>query len=464
MTFVLGIIASRLVGRRTAKTKTIAWGVVAEIELISRQVSDLVGVPVRLTIGEHEATSLTALRLAVESTGNEVVRNFSPVFRFNPECRVLHARPLTDLGEFHKHVSISPAGSSCRLTFDFLNPGEGIRLELLLSTYEPGSIDMDLAAPGVKFERLGRDDRSSRASRILASLTFGIAGVRVDATVRPLIEIAQELNSIRRYMRHVDRGNPGQPTMPQMPRVESLAALGPASTNQAYRAGEISSLALDDPHLVHEDEPDSPIAMSSQVLWRPQGVVALWVYVDSFGNGIRALENNRYLAAFSGNGGTRSELTNGQRAYVNVFSLSRGPRADSPPADARWRLWLASREGGNRMWHSPDTTALAPGWHHFAVTWDHDRPRLRLCIDGLAVVEADDYQEFWPSRTSETLLFGSWIAKRPIHFANAPIWRIRLESVFADDVWLGDECAQATPTARGVNLRYHPSPGAPEAR
>jgi hypothetical protein len=69
--FCLGILSAVIVARLTKKRKILAWASVAENELVPKQLSDRLGIPVVLKVGTETPTSLTTIQLRIGSGGND---------------------------------------------------------------------------------------------------------------------------------------------------------------------------------------------------------------------------------------------------------------------------------------------------------------------------------------------------------------------------------------------------------
>lgn len=198
------------------------------------------------------------------------------------------------------------------------------------------------------------------------------------------------------------------------------------------------------PHLITSSRRQSPTPVSSRFLRSPTGSVATWVYLQPFGQGIRKLENNRYIVAHATNRGLTKAVGDKKR-YVNVFSLSRGPDSYSPPIHPVWKLWLANACGQEKIWSCEDFEQLEPGWHHFIIRWDHGKPVLELLIDGQHLIARDDYQVYWPEEYDDQVVLGTWPNRNRIHFVETSLWRTLASTVFLDDQWVNRELAIPRP-------------------
>jgi hypothetical protein len=81
--FILGIISGGVVvPRLTLKRKVLAWFVAAETELVPRELSETLGVPVVLQVGAERPSFLRSVVVVLACTGNEILENLSIVLRF----------------------------------------------------------------------------------------------------------------------------------------------------------------------------------------------------------------------------------------------------------------------------------------------------------------------------------------------------------------------------------------------
>jgi hypothetical protein len=199
--FILGIVSGGVVvPRLTLKRKIMAWGVAAETELVPRELSQTLGVPVVLQVGAERPSSLTSVVVVLACTGNEILENLSIALRFGEKATILNIRSVMDLGEFGKYISWTQQHGACQVEVDFLNPKSRIELEFLLSEYEAGSVDVDVAGPGLTVRRSDPSGLNVPAS-LLRGLKFGIFGVAYEPSAVSMAEIAEELKAIRRNLR-----------------------------------------------------------------------------------------------------------------------------------------------------------------------------------------------------------------------------------------------------------------------
>ena len=186
---------------------------------------------------------------------------------------------------------------------------------------------------------------------------------------------------------------------------------------------------------------ESAISISSDFLKSPQGSLSVWVALQPFGRGIRKLQNNRYIFAHDTNRGEAKDF-DGDKRYVNVVALSRGPRGFAPPRDPLWRLWIANGEGKGRSWTFSDSEAIESGWHHFLLRWDHDKALLEFLLDGqVRATAGPDYGKFWPTGYDTQAFVGSWSSLNAVHFIDTRVARVFSTTKCVKDQWVSAELA-----------------------
>ncbi len=226
--------------------------------------------------------------------------------------------------------------------------------------------------------------------------------------------------------------------------VFAIILLGIQLSRRSIKKEYPSPLLHEEPHEITSRRKQSATPISSKVLQSASGSIATWVYLQPFGQGIRRLVNNRYIVAHDTNGGVTKQIA-GKNKYVNVFSLSHGPRTYFPPDNPLWKLFLSNANGEGKIWSFEDYEELKPDWHHFLVRWDHGRNVLELLIDGRTVIGRDDYQKYWPQEYSDQILIGAWTNRATQHFIETWLWRTILSSNFLDNAWINRELAITLP-------------------
>lgn len=174
----------------------------------------------------------------------------------------------------------------------------------------------------------------------------------------------------------------------------------------------------------------SAVPLSSEPLKSSAGGYSVWVYLHQFGQGIRHVENNRYIFGHASHHGGSREIE-GNHKYFNVFALSNSPTRGG----LIWKVWVANDRGQSFNISAADAETYGEGWHHFVVRWDRHRPILELLIDGVraAVSQSAEFNEHWPVRIEDTILVGTWPNRAPVHFINTLICRPRGFAAWPDD-------------------------------
>ncbi len=202
--------------------------------------------------------------------------------------------------------------------------------------------------------------------------------------------------------------------------------------------------AFKEPRVVTNERAQSAAPLSSKFIQSPTGSISIWVYLHPFGEGIRKLENNRYIVSHATNNGSTKTI-NDKEVYVNVFSLCRGPMKWDPPRNPAWKLWLLNNKGEGRCWTFDDSEEIRPGWHHFIIRWDDGKPILELLIDGDLKITKSNYKKYWPNEYSNQILLGTWANRLRIHFVETWLWRAIPSTIYLDDAWLNRELSITRP-------------------
>lgn len=203
VTFALGIVSGGLIlPRLTRKRAILKWALANETEIVPKELSQRLGLPVVLSVGGSNPTSLSVVTLRVGSAGEEIIKDLDLVVSFNSQASILNAKPADDLGEYERHIKWTVDRNRCRVALAFLNPGQEFRLEFVVSDYDPGSADVDAAAPGLQLRR--RDpSKWEIPTSVLRGVGLSVIGVRYDPAAISMSEIASELRAVRRYMTRV---------------------------------------------------------------------------------------------------------------------------------------------------------------------------------------------------------------------------------------------------------------------
>jgi hypothetical protein len=203
VTFLLGIISGGyIIPRLTTKRKLLDWAILDESDLFPKELTAALGVPVRVLVGGGEQDSLSRVHVRLGGGGSEIIENTAAVVRFNKGCRILHARPIKELGEFSQHVRWSSEEHSCRFELDFLNPRQVLDLEFLLSGYEPAAVEVDASAAGLEVRRR-ESGRWEMPTSFLQGIALNLMGIHYDPSVAQMRNIAEELRGLRRQLREV---------------------------------------------------------------------------------------------------------------------------------------------------------------------------------------------------------------------------------------------------------------------
>jgi len=195
--FALGILSGGfIIPRLTRKRRILSWALVNQSEVVPRELSRILGIPVILKVGDAEPASLSLVTMRIGNSGNEVIEKIDLIAAFNTSAAVINVRTAVDLGEYKKHINWEIDKSKCNIRAAFINPGRSFELEFILSNYEAGAAEIDAAAPGLELRRLD-PTRWEIPSSFLKGVGLNLIGLRYDPSAIATTRIAEELRSIR---------------------------------------------------------------------------------------------------------------------------------------------------------------------------------------------------------------------------------------------------------------------------
>lgn len=198
---------------------------------------------------------------------------------------------------------------------------------------------------------------------------------------------------------------------------------------------------IDDAVRITSADPNSVREINAEILNESEGGISVCLYVQEFGEGVRRLVNNRHILG---------HVLEAKSPYKGVFSFHRGPLAYA--ADGKdqptWKLWLTSDDGSqSKSWSYPDVEQVAVGWHNFVVRWKHSKPLLEVLLDGRSIIQALDYERFWPRKILSRMVVGCWPNKWKEHYIETWIAKVRTSRQSFDSAQLADwatECKTLT--------------------
>ncbi|MEG3437211.1 hypothetical protein V0288_08780 [Pannus brasiliensis CCIBt3594] len=202
VTFILGLISGGIIiPRLTRKRKILAWAVMSESDLIPRELSKDIGLPVVLQVGNYNPDSLSVVKLRFGSAGNDVVEKITIAIYFQASTHIIDARPIRNLREYGKGVQWNIDKNSCNINVAFINPGKSFEFEFILSNHEQGVIDVQAPAPGLEIQRTSSTVWDVEIHPLIArSIGLNLFGISVDPTAIAMNQIADELRSIRKLL------------------------------------------------------------------------------------------------------------------------------------------------------------------------------------------------------------------------------------------------------------------------
>lgn len=203
VSFLFGILSGGIIiPRLTRKRKIIAWAVMSESDLIPRALSHQIGIPVVLTVGNHNPKSLSIVKIRFGSAGNEVVEKFAIAISFQSGAQIIDARPASNLREYGQDgIQCNTDKNFCNLGVVFINPGQSFEFEFILSNHERGIIDVQAPAPGLELQRTSPTVWDIEVHPLIVrGIGLSFLGIKIDPAAMAMNQIADELRSIRRLL------------------------------------------------------------------------------------------------------------------------------------------------------------------------------------------------------------------------------------------------------------------------
>jgi murein DD-endopeptidase MepM/ murein hydrolase activator NlpD len=126
------------------------------------------------------------------------------------------------------------------------------------------------------------------------------------------------------------------------------------------------------------------------------GTIALWASLPE-----------RYPAGGTGRGYLVAASAHADEGPVYTGTLTLRRDLLGPGGAPRWDFWTTPAAGEPARDDLVVADTLAPGLHHFAITWDRDTRRKALYIDGALAAAAEDID--LPADVGATLELGRWM-------------------------------------------------------
>lgn len=209
VTFILGAIsAGIIVPQLTKERKVIAWAIISENELIPAELSKTLGMNIILQVGEYNPKSLSSIKLRFANVGNKVIQRIPIAVLFDEETYILKTRLVGNIGhEYRKGIQHRSENNEAYIDIAFINSGQSFDIELILSNYETGVVDVDAAIPELKIKRKSPTILDAEISNpfisnpFLRGIGINILGFRIDPTAIAINEVTEELRNIRKEMK-----------------------------------------------------------------------------------------------------------------------------------------------------------------------------------------------------------------------------------------------------------------------
>jgi len=203
VTFCMGILSGFVVSRLTRKRQIMTWAAIGEADLVPRELTNRLGLPVSLKVGDATPSSLTALTIRIGNSGNEAIKDVPVLIRLNDNATILNIRITDEDSEYGKQLKKIMNGSRCTISPPFINPSQTFELDILVSDYESGTIDVDAAAAGLELRRTSAsvwDQVLQGQSGLIKGLKLSVPGLGIgyDSGAAALSIVAEELRALRR--------------------------------------------------------------------------------------------------------------------------------------------------------------------------------------------------------------------------------------------------------------------------
>lgn len=116
MTFALGALSGGIIVPRLArKRKILAWAIMTESDLIPRELSKQIGLPVVLQVGDYNPNSLSIIKIRFGNAGNDVIEKIPIAVYFQSGAHIIDARLASNLREYEKGIQCNTDKNFCCL-------------------------------------------------------------------------------------------------------------------------------------------------------------------------------------------------------------------------------------------------------------------------------------------------------------------------------------------------------------
>lgn len=204
ISFMIGCFVTYLRFKLHQERRRLAWSVEYENELVSPQLSEHAGTPVRIMVANQTTQALAVIALKIACTGNKAagrtsVEDDDLQFKIctGATTKILDVQLTTESEESARHTSHTLEADGIRLQRKFMNPRDEIHVRLLVAEYQHGTVDVRLSYPNVSLQRVTPNEylRLGLSTKSVALSFLGI-GIRTDPTAVALYEINRSIRSI----------------------------------------------------------------------------------------------------------------------------------------------------------------------------------------------------------------------------------------------------------------------------
>lgn len=167
---------------------------------------------------------------------------------------------------------------------------------------------------------------------------------------------------------------------------------------------------------------------SDFLLWEKCTIV-LWVYVQPQGEGLRNSPDHRYLIAHN----TGEIKVEGEKwpRYFNQFALRHASTR------GKWELKFSNAKAPPEYYPNGLIIGdgLLEGWHQFVISWNHDKPKIMLFIDGGKSGQdlSTSYLPYWPKEIDQNITIGAWTNDYSGHYCETRLAHIWIVDEFLEE-------------------------------
>jgi hypothetical protein len=199
VSFVSGLgIATYVVSRWCRLSRLLRWDIAGQSHLVPQQLSEIIGLPVSMRVGEQEINSFSVVSVSLTSAGTLTLASLVCLVTGNDGSEVLGVK-IIEGGIRADNVSCNIDNHYCRINVKKLDPGENVFLEIIVRDYEYDSLKVEVFDPAITVVR-GLGFVARQAARMGPNFSVNLIIARYEATARAMNVIADQVTTIRRII------------------------------------------------------------------------------------------------------------------------------------------------------------------------------------------------------------------------------------------------------------------------